>query len=1056
MRPERSVCESASAEQRLQRAAGFLRSIDARSGALIIAPSPGAALWVMARVLDPGQARLGWYRRTLDTLAMELALPELAENDLAPVRGIGAEALCARVVYELGEQGQLGRYATLRQRPGLAHALASTIGELRLAGTESELVAAHDPDLGRLLGHYAAALAEARLADRATVLRAATRAAQRGGHPSAGRPLLALDVLLRHAVEAEFAAALCANRAAVCVVQPAGAEQSLRRWRAALPADRTGGRIPAEPAELAASDLTRLQTHMFSPSVGDRAAPGQQRSVRFVSSPGESREAVEVARGLLAAAADGVPFDAMAVVVRSVENYRSVLEEALARAQIPAHFADGVRRPAPEGRALLALLRCAREGLSARTFAEYLSLGVAPVQAGTSERDADPINPRHWERLLIDAAVVGGRARWTRRLAGRARALGSERAALDPDDPRRGSLGRQIDQLAALSRFASPLLDALGALPEGKSWGNWLPALDALARMALRTPSPVCELLAELAPLGPLGPVSIHEVCRVLGRRLGNVITRSTGSGAGKVFVGSVDDALGRGFDRVFVMGLSEKVFPPRIDADPLLPDPVRARIDAELCLTEDRVSRERLAMRLAIGAAREQLVLSFPRFDVEHNRARVPSFYGLEALRAIDGVLPAWGELSRRADPGAAARMGWPAPELPQQAIDDAEYDLSMLARFCSGGGAPAGSARYFLLSNPHLARSLRFRARRWSVQRFLSADGLVLEDEAGRSLLRPHALSERAYSATALAQFAACPYKFYLHAIAGVSAREEMIEVDELDARQRGVLFHAVQRAVLSDLQQRGWIPLEPDRLEAACHVLEATFASIAARAREEYAPAIERVFDAALAATRADLQQWLDRLCGESSWFPLHMELGFGLDRGELDPSSPREPARLEVGLLLRGAIDLVERRIEQDAGGRIQMRATDHKTGAPPERLGTISGGRVLQPALYALALERIFPEAHVSGGRLYFCTSRAGFISHEVPLDERTRAACANLTGAISEMLDDGFLPAAPAEGECERCAYQVVCGPYEEERVGRIKARDIARIDPVRRLRMQP
>jgi hypothetical protein len=987
---------------------------------------------------------------------MELALPELARDDLAPVRGVGGEALCARVVHELGERGQLGRYAGLRQRPGFAHALASTIGELRLAGVRPEVVTAEDPDLGRLLGQYRIALDDARLADRATILRAATRGAPRGEHASSGCPLLVLDVLLHHALEAELAAALCSDRAAVCVVQPAGADRSLRRWRAALPAAGVLRDPAAPPGEVVTSDLARLQTHMFSASVGDPGERSERCGVGFVSSPGESREAVEVARGLLAAAEAGVRFDRMAVVVRSVENYRSVLEEALARAQIPAHFADGVRRPAPEGRALLALLRCAREGLSARSFAEYLSLGVAQAPDGLPEGEGAAVSPRHWEKLLIDAAVVGGRARWTRRLEGRAHALTAEQAALDQDDPRRASLERQIDQLAALGRFASPLLDALAALPDGKTWGDWLPALDGLGRMALRTPSPVCELLAELLPLAPLGPVSIHEVCRVLGRRLGSVIMRSTGSGAGKVFVGGVDDALGRGFERVFVMGLSEKVFPPRIEADPLLPDRLRARIDAELTLTEDRVSRERLAMRLAIGAAREQLVLSFPRFDVEHNRARVPSFYGLEALRAIDGVLPAFDELSRRADPGAAARMGWPAPELPQHAIDDAEYDLSMLARFCGEGGGQTGSARYFLLSNPHLARSLRFRARRWSVHRFLSVDGLVIEDEAGRARLRAHAPTERAYSATALAQFAACPYRFYLHAIAGVSAREEMIEVDELDARQRGVLFHAVQRSLLTDLQGRGWLPLAPDRLEAASSLLEAIFARIAARAREEYAPAIERVFDAALAATHADLQQWLTRLSGETDWFPVHMELGFGLARGELDPSSPRQPVRLAPALLLRGAIDLVERQVEPDAEGRIRLRATDHKTGLPPDRLGTISGGRVLQPALYALALEQIFPEAHVSGGRLYFCTSRAGFTSHEVPLDERTRAACASVIGAISEMLENGMLPAAPAEGECERCAYQVVCGPYEEDRVGRIKARDFERLRPLFRVRMQP
>ena len=44
--------------------------------------------------------------------------------------------------------------------------------------------------------------------------------------------------------------------------------------------------------------------------------------------------------------------------------------------------------PDPSGRALLALLDCAVQGLSARAFAEYLSLGVVPQEEGKAEAAA--------------------------------------------------------------------------------------------------------------------------------------------------------------------------------------------------------------------------------------------------------------------------------------------------------------------------------------------------------------------------------------------------------------------------------------------------------------------------------------------------------------------------------------------------------------------------------------------------------------------------------------------------------------------------------------------
>ena len=56
-----------------------------------------------------------------------------------------------------------------------------------------------------------------------------------------------------------------------------------------------------------------------------------------------------------------------------------MVEHALDRAGISAYFDHGTRRPDPGGRAFLALLACAAENLSAARFAEYLSLGQAPL-----------------------------------------------------------------------------------------------------------------------------------------------------------------------------------------------------------------------------------------------------------------------------------------------------------------------------------------------------------------------------------------------------------------------------------------------------------------------------------------------------------------------------------------------------------------------------------------------------------------------------------------------------------------------------------------------------
>jgi ATP-dependent helicase/nuclease subunit B len=1055
--PPAEIFVAHTAQARIERAAAFLRALPGRSRTLILAPSLSSATALCHRVLsaDDPQApaiRFGWFRRTLDMFANELAARELAARGWSVLRGLGVEALVARVAHECIERQALVRYHGVASRPGFVRALAATLAELRMAGVEAAPLAEHDPDLSLLLAGYEEALLAAGLTDRAGLLAVAAGAAASASLP-VGDPLLVLDACLAHVREAELLGALARRASETLLTSVHGDE----RTRALLEQSLPGARV-AQVAPALDSDLELVAARLFEAGAHAGVVPAERGNVAIVSSPGEGREAVELARRVLAAARAGVPFDRMAIALRATATYRAVLEEALSRAQIPAHFADGVERPHPEGRALLALLECARSDLSARAFAEYVSLGVMPPRPGREEGEAPVKSPRHWEKLLVNAAVMGGRARWERRLDGLARELVHERDLLQKEEPRWAILDGDLEALEELRAFALPMLDLLAALPRSATWGAWLGALEALARAALGSPDHVCEILSELAPLAPIGPVSLPDVLRLLGRRLPGMLVRSEAAPAGKLFVGAIDDLLGRSFDVVFVPGLAEKLFPPRVLEDPLLPDRVRRVLSRELPCREDAAQRERLLLRSAVGAARRQLVVSFPRFDLVNVRPRVPSFYGLELLRALDGKLPAFDELSRRAHPGAAARMGFPAPERAEDAIDDAEYDLAMLdVLLRAAPEAQRGAAVYLLRANAHLARALRFRARRWMLGRFTPADGFVAVSDAERELSRTYATGQKAHSPTALAALAACPYKFFLHAVMRLAPREEVEPQDELDARQRGILVHAVQRGVLAELRERGLLPLAAQRLAEARAILSETFEEEAARAREEFAPAIEGVFRDALRAAESDLEEWLARLVNEPRFVPAHFELGFGVPaRADHDPASTPDEVLLDNGMRQKGVIDLVER---AELDGRVVLRATDFKTGAVPEQLKpgfVTAGGRTLQPILYALSLERLFQGATVAGGRLYFCTSRAGFASHEVRLDEHTRSVARDLAQSSDALILSGFLPAAPALKECERCPFQAVCGPYEELRVASVKRGELARLAPLMHLRNLP
>ena len=189
--------------------------------------------------------------------------------------------------------------------------------------------------------------------------------------------------------------------------------------------------------------------------------------------------------------------------------------------------------------------------------------------------------------------------------------------------------------------------------------------------------------------------------------------------------------------------------------------------------------------------------------------------------------------------------------------------------------------------------------------------------------------------------------------------------------------------------------------------------------------------RVWQDAIAQIKADAVEVLRHMFDEPAWTPAFFELSFGLGdrRQQQDARSSDAAVLLDVGIRLRGSIDLVER----DAQKR--LRATDFKTGKVRATHETvIGGGKTLQPVLYALVLEKLIPGETIDGGNLYYCTSVGGYQRFDIPLNEEARASAKVVADTLGQALTEGFLPASPAEDECKWCDYAVVCGPYEEVR----------------------
>jgi hypothetical protein len=499
-----------------------------------------------------------------------------------------------------------------------------------------------------------------------------------------------------------------------------------------------------------------------------------------------------------------------------------------------------------------------------------------------------------------------------------------------------------------------------------------------------------------------------------------------------------VDELRGHSFDVVFLPGLAEGVFPKKAFEDPLLLDDYRRGLESGLPLRDDRVAEERLRLHAAAAAARRRLVVSYPRMDVTQNRARVPSFYAMEVVRAAEGRLAELKEFERRAAAGAMTRLGWPAPMNPQLAVDALEFDLAVLQDASrQPQGKIRGRGRYLFHLNPHLARSLRARYMRWDKE-WKTADGLMDASEATRAVLAAHGLTRRPWSASSLQHFAACPYRFLLHGIHRLRPREDSVPLEVMDPLTRGSLFHEV----LFQLAQRA--STEEEFPELADTVLD----EVAAKFEDDLAPAIARVWRSEVEDLRADLKGWLRRREQDAAgWEWRHAEFAFGMPSDEhRDPSSVAQPASILNGMLLRGSIDWIEQHKDGNA-----LRITDHKTGKAPAQVPRhVGGGLILQPLLYAMAAEELFGKP-VKLSRLYYCTQRGGYTPVSVAVTDGARQDLERALRIIDDGIASGRLPAAPSEGQCEWCDFRMVCGPREEERVRRKPP-----LEPLERLRNIP
>lgn len=489
-----------------------------------------------------------------------------------------------------------------------------------------------------------------------------------------------------------------------------------------------------------------------------------------------------------------------------------------------------------------------------------------------------------------------------------------------------------------------------------------------------------------------------------------------------QILVASATEARGLPHRHVYILGLSEGVFPGEIAEDPLYLDAERARLQADgvpLQVTAERNDDRGLFYEL-LSLPRDSLTLSRP--TVQDGKVWIESYL----WRSVKQVFPkqpvtkmAVGQLVKPADAASPAELMLSVAD--QLGERDAFEDL------------PAAQWLSLIRGHPTYARSWqRIRlGQRIEMSRLSTAPYDPYSGHLSRPELQAEAARrlgpERSFSASRLKDYGLCGFRYFAKRLLQL---DEYIEPEEgYDLRQLGSLNHKILEETYRTIKSLG-IAIREENLEPALAIFERV-----ARETLENAP---QEFGFRASATWAAEQEVFYRqlraliVSDFSGGSPLDK---FGRGRKVHAVESYFSDTKVELPgheqpLRLHGFIDRID-----EVNGRLLV--VDYKTGSTKINRDEMEIGRDFQMMTYALAMMNAVElqglPGKLAGGMFWHIRNLEA--SGVFDIDNEDDIAALDL--ALSHVAENlrrgrqGQFPAHPTEieaGKCSRyCEYSHLC-----------------------------
>jgi len=804
-----------------------------------------------------------------------------------------------------------------------------------------------------------------------------------------------------------------------------------------LPDFRGAGRDYAKGTRQWVEERVRIESLESSPGKSGRP------SWRALSAPHRSAEVRELLREVLRLVEEeGVAPGRIAILLREDLSYRGLFKDTLDQMAdqgfaLPYRFVPGATLiETREARSLLWLLELAAGDLPRAEVMEFAQF--APLNLPEEDRPGVSL----WEPLSCRAGIHRGLPGWKEGLSTLRLALEMEVDRRQTEGEAWGCLPMERQALDGLIAWFDRWIEARDAIQ--KAQDDWEGLAEAVSRAASSLLLPgetldrcleTVEALAEMD--GVFGPCDMHVFHEALKQSMQALrLLQDTHVGEG-LLIAQVMDARGLRFHTVMLPGMTQGVFPMKPSQDPLLSDADRGflqdRVEEPMLRERFRRRREEEALfEMAQDAAREGLLLSYPRFEEGGSRPLLPSSFLLRMLKEDEGRSVGYGEVefSSRVTRLPASR---PEPNQPERSLTPSEYDRSCLRR--SEAKRSGEASAYLLERYPNFARSMELVRERLGKPVWTRFDGII------RGVIEPgELLPMEAISPTRLESYASCPFQYFLDVVLRVGEEEGDEQEPWPSALDRGILVHGVlerfwrelrdQGKRLADLPAKQW----NERLQALVRETASEFHGSWSM-RSGWKMSLASLLD----HLREHLLWERDLL---ASWRPFLFEASFGPGR------------KAEVSLNTQAGTVRFQGRIDRlDRGEQGGFRVVDYKSGGKRSASCEVGTGQCLQLPVYLLAGAALLGSTPQQGEALYLYVglSPAGqCVLLSGSSWEKIEREMAHAVSVLLRGIRDGFFPALPS-GQCERsCPYRDAC--HGRDQALERKAKD-KRIQELLRLR---